>query len=60
MRRVTVGNFTGATKVARQRLAKEALGKTSLLECERQCVLNKDCGSPVEIQMVINYITAKQ
>ncbi len=60
MRRVTVGNFVGAEKLARQCLAKEALGKTSLAECERRCLLNKDGGSPVGIQTVINSVTAKQ
>jgi prolycopene isomerase len=60
MRRVTVGNFTGATKVARQLLAGHRSSKESLAECEKRCVLNKDVGSPVGIRRVINYITAKQ
>jgi prolycopene isomerase len=60
MRRVTVGNFAGAAKVAKQCIAGESLGKTSLSECEERCVLNKDVGSPVGIQTVIDYITAKQ
>jgi len=60
MRRVTVGNFAGAEKLAGRCLAKEALGKTSLAECEKRCVLNKDFGSPVGIQTVINSVIAKQ
>jgi prolycopene isomerase len=59
MRRVAVGNFAGAEKLAGQLLATEGLSKTSLAECEKRCVLNKDVGSPVEMQKVINYITAK-
>ena len=59
MRRVTVGNLTGAAKVARQCLARDGLRKSSLTECEKRCVLNKDVGSPVGIQTVINYITAE-
>ena len=60
MRRVAVGNFAGAEKLARQCLTKEALSQTSLAECEKRCALNKDVGSSVEIQKVISYITAKQ
>jgi prolycopene isomerase len=59
MRRVAVGNFAGAEKLARQLLTTDGLSKTALDECEKQCVLNKDVGSSVGIQMVINYITAK-
>jgi len=60
MRRVAVGNFAGAEKLARQFLTTEALRKTSLAECEKRCVLNEDVGSPVEIQKVINFIAAAQ
>ena len=60
MRRVTVGNFAGAAKVAKQCLARDGMSKASLAECEKRCVLNKDVGSSVGIQMVVNYITAKQ
>ncbi|MDH4366772.1 MAG: FAD-dependent oxidoreductase [Dehalococcoidia bacterium] len=60
MRRVTVGNFAGAEKRARRSLTTEALSKTSLAECEKRCVLNKDVGSSVEIQKVIDYVTTKQ
>jgi len=59
-RRVSVGNFAGAKKLARQFLTTEGLGKTSLAECEKRCVLNKDFRSPVQIQTVIDYIAAKQ
>jgi prolycopene isomerase len=60
MRRVTVGNFAGAEKLAKQSLNTEKLSKTSLAECEKRCVLNEQVGSPVRMQTVINYITAKQ
>jgi prolycopene isomerase len=60
MRRVTVGNFAGAEKLAKQFLTTDGLSKTSLAECEKRCVLNKEVGSSVGIQTVINYITAKQ
>jgi prolycopene isomerase len=59
MRRVAVGNFAGAEKLVRQLLTGEGLSKTSLAECEKRCVLNEDIGSPVAIQKVINYVTAK-
>jgi prolycopene isomerase len=59
MRRVTVGNFAGAAKVARQCLAGDSSSKASLAECEKRCVLNKHGGSPVGIQTVINYITTE-
>jgi prolycopene isomerase len=60
MRRVAVGNFAGAVKVAKQCLAGDSPSKAALAECEKRCVLNKDVGSSVGIQTVINYITAKQ
>ncbi len=60
MRRVTVGNFAGAKKLVKQFLSTDRLNKTSLAECEKQCVLNENVGSPVEIQTVIDYITTKQ
>jgi prolycopene isomerase len=60
MRRATVGNFAGAEKLAKQFLTVDRPSKTSLAECEKRCVLNKEVGSSVGIQTVINYITAKQ
>ncbi|HUX48821.1 MAG TPA: FAD-dependent oxidoreductase [Dehalococcoidia bacterium] len=60
MRRVTVGNFAGAKKLAKQYLSADRVRKTSLTECEKQCVLNRSIGSPVEIHTVIDYITAKK
>jgi len=60
MRRVTVGNIAGAEKLAKQFFTTGRLSKASLAECEKRCVLNKEVGSSVEIQTVINYITAKQ
>jgi len=59
MRRVTVGNFAGAEKLAKQFLSIDQLKKTSLVECEKQCVLNENGGPPVEIKTVIDYIIAK-
>jgi prolycopene isomerase len=60
MRRVAVGNFAGAVKLARQSLGADSSSKASLTECEKRCVLNKDFDSPVGIQTVINYIAARQ
>ena len=60
MRRVTVGNFAGARKLAKLFLSAGGLNKASLAQCEKQCVLNRDVGLPVEIQTVIAYITTKQ
>jgi len=60
MRRVTVGNFAGAKKLAKQFLTTDGLSKASLAECEKRCVLNKEVGSPVGIQTVIKHIIAKQ
>ena len=60
MRRVAVGNFAGAVKLARQSLGADSSSKASLTECEKRCVLNKDFDSPVGIQTVINSVTAKQ
>jgi prolycopene isomerase len=59
MRRVTVGNFVGAEKLAKQFLTTDRLSKTSLTECEKRCVLNENSGLPVKIQTVIDYIIAK-
>jgi len=58
MRRVAVGNFTGARKLAKKFLYKDQLEKALLVECEKKCVLNEKYRSPVEIQTVITYITA--
>jgi prolycopene isomerase len=60
MRRVTVGNFAGARKLAKLFLSAGDLNKAALAQCEKQCVLNRDVGLPVEIRTVIAYITAKQ
>jgi len=59
MRRVTVGNFVGAKKLARQFFTTAGMSKTPLTECEKRCALNENSGSPVKIQMVIDYIIAK-
>ena len=58
MRRVAVGNFVGAEKLAGQLLTAKGLKKASLAECEKRCVLNTDAGSPVAIRTVVNHITA--
>ena len=60
MRRVAVGNFAGAKKLAGRSADTEALTKPSLAEAEQRCVLNKDGGSPVAIRKVIDHITACQ
>jgi prolycopene isomerase len=59
MRRVAVGNFTGARKLAGQFLSAGGLDRASLAQCEEGCVLNRDVGSPVEIRAVVEYITGK-
>ena len=59
MRRVTVGNFAGAKKLAKQSLSIDQIKKASLVEYEKQCVLNENSGPPVEIQTVIDYIITK-
>jgi prolycopene isomerase len=59
MRRVTVGNFAGARKLAGQFLPAGELDRASLARCEERCVLNRDGSSPVEIRAVIEYITRK-
>jgi len=56
---VVVGNLAGAKKLARQFLAIDQLKKASLVECEKQCVLNENGGPPVEIQTVIDYVIAQ-
>jgi prolycopene isomerase len=60
MRRVAVGNFAGAKKLAGRSADTEALRKPSLAEAEQRCVLNKDGGSPVAMRKVIDHITAWQ
>jgi len=57
MRRVTVGNFTGAKKLVNRFLLAEGLETLSLSECETRCIQNVKSGSPVEIQAVIDYLT---
>ncbi|MFP3897940.1 MAG: FAD-dependent oxidoreductase [Dehalococcoidia bacterium] len=59
MRRVAVGNFAGAEKIARNLSHPEQLTGMSLAECEKRCVLNKDRRSPVAIQAVVGYLTAR-
>lgn len=56
MRRVTVGNFTGAKKIATRLLSGEEEDKTSFAACEAHCILNRQNDTPVEIQQVIDYI----
>ena len=60
MRRVSVGNFAGAKKLARRSPDTKPLSKPSLAEAEQRCVLNKDGGSPVAIRKVIDHITVWQ
>ncbi len=60
MRRVAVGNFAGAQKLARQSVSSDPSHRTALAECEQRCVLNEEAAAPVEIRMVIDHIVAKQ
>lgn len=56
MRRVTVGNFNGAKKIATRLLSGEEGVKRSFAGCEAHCILNRENDTPVEIQQVIDYI----
>lgn len=59
MRRVTVGNFTGAKKIAQGLLSGEEGEKTSFAASEAHCILNRQNEAPVEIQQVIDSILKK-
>jgi len=59
MRRVSVGNFTGAAKIAARVLSDDHLQEITLVECEKQCILNKNRELPVAIQGVIHYLSTK-
>jgi prolycopene isomerase len=60
MRRVAVGNFYGAKKLASKFLSEEGPQKAKLSECETKCIQNKNIGSSVEIQAVFNYLKGKE
>ena len=59
MRRVSVGNFIGAAKIAARVLSDDHLQETTLAECEKQCILNKNGDLPVAIRGVIDYLKTK-
>ncbi|SHJ10454.1 FAD-dependent oxidoreductase [Parasporobacterium paucivorans] len=52
MRRVTVGNFTGAKRIASAVREKGV----SLEECEERCIRNMKYGTPVSIGEVLHYL----
>jgi len=54
MRRVAVGNFTGARKA----WAKAPVDAAKLVEYEANCICGRDEDSPVEISKVIAYLVA--
>lgn len=60
MRRVTIGNFTGAQRIAGEMGIKDPLTSGVLAECERNCIQNMRYGMPVEIRRVIHYVTGGQ
>lgn len=56
MRRVSVGNFKGASKIARQ-IRKEVDGQQISLEnCKDRCILKTKTGNPAEIPEVVEYL----
>ena len=57
MRRVTVGNFVGARKLADQFRSEQDGQLISFSECEERCVLKDRGDPPVEIDAVIQYIS---
>jgi prolycopene isomerase len=59
MRRVTVGNFIGAKKIAGRFPGTEQLIIELLDQCEKSCVLNDNGIPPVEIKVIHNYITSQ-
>lgn len=56
MRRVTVGNFTGAKKITEKYLIENGIETIDLSECEIRCIQNTRNKKPVEIQAVVDYI----
>jgi prolycopene isomerase len=58
MRRVTVGNFAGAKKIARSLFSGNRADTLFLAECEQKCVRNLNHDLQVEIQMIIDYVNA--
>ena len=53
MRRVTVGNFYGAKKIANKISLED---KEILKKAESSCILNKNENFPVEIEKIIKYL----
>jgi len=56
LRRVSVGNFVGARKVAEEITARINAAPEMLREAEDNCVLNKLRGEPVEIRAVLAFL----
>ena len=56
MRRVTVGNITGAKKIIENYLNEEDIKTLDLEECEERCIQKTRNGTAVAIQAVIDGI----
>ncbi|MHB1485215.1 MAG: phytoene desaturase family protein [Saccharofermentanales bacterium] len=56
MRRISVGNFFGAKKIADFYLNENEIGQDFLLKCEYDCIKNLKSHNPVHIRNVIEYI----
>ena len=59
MRRVAVGNFTGAARLVSQCETHTALTADFLAVCQQQCIRNRQHKQPVEIAKVVNYVKQK-
>ena len=56
MRRITVGNFTGARKLLERHLLLHPAESLPLPDYEARCVMKQEDGSPVEIGTVLGYL----
>lgn len=56
LRRVSVGNFVGARKIAAEITVKTGSSQDALRQAEDGCVLNITHGEPVEIRAVMAYL----
>lgn len=56
LRRVSVGNFVGARKIAAEISGKTGSSQDALRQAEEGCVLNTTHGKPVEIRPVMAYL----
>ncbi|MPN37688.1 hypothetical protein SDC9_185208 [bioreactor metagenome] len=59
MRRVAVGNFTGAARLVAQGEARTPLTDEFLAECQQRCIRSRQHRPPVEIAEVLSYIKQK-